>query len=68
MIQEDKYKKYLIDADKLIHKKDIPYFALALSLSLPIWSDETDFKKQSKIQIYNTKQLSELLSNEDSKD
>ncbi len=39
------------------HSKDIEYFALALHLSCPIWSDEKAFKKQSKVKVYNTSEL-----------
>lgn len=39
------------------HSKDIEYFALALSLNCPIWSDETAFKKQSKVKVYSTSDL-----------
>ena len=41
--------------------KDDPYFALALSLNCPIWSDEEAFKQQSRIKVFNTKKLSELI-------
>ena len=39
------------------HSKDIEYFALALSLNFPIWSDETAFKKQSKVNVHSTSDL-----------
>ena len=39
------------------HSKDIEYFALALSLNFPIWSDETAFKKQSKVKVHSTSDL-----------
>lgn len=39
------------------HTKDIEYFALALSLSCAIWSDEKAFKKQSKVKVFNTSEL-----------
>lgn len=38
--------------------KDDPYFALSLAINkCPIWSDEEDFKLQSEIQIFSTKDL-----------
>ena len=43
------------------HPKDIEFFALALKFNLEIWSEEKSFKKQSKVKIYNTKDLVELL-------
>lgn len=41
------------------HEKDIAYFALALKLKCGIWSNENLLKKQSKINIYSTKDLIE---------
>ncbi len=46
--------------------KDLTYFALALKLNCPIWSGEKSFKQQSKIKVFNTKELveeSNLLNN-----
>ncbi|MEK6952687.1 MAG: PIN domain-containing protein [Nanoarchaeota archaeon] len=39
------------------HLKDVPYFAVALKLDCPIWSGEKKLKKQSKIRVFNTKEL-----------
>ena len=41
--------------------KDIDFFALALMLSYPIWSNDKLLKKQSKVIIFNTKEIIELL-------
>ena len=41
-------------------KKDIVYFALALYLQCPIWSNEKQLKKQDKVKIYATHELIEL--------
>ena len=52
------YDKFISKAKKLApHMKDAAYFSLALSLNCAIWSDETDFKKQSEVQVFNTKEL-----------
>lgn len=52
------YDKFLSKAKELApHAKDIPYFALALSLNCPIWSDEKAFKQQSKVKVYSTSEL-----------
>ncbi len=65
---EESYKEKLKEANKISphneDKKDDPYFALAITLNCPIWSDEIDFKKQSRIEINNTKELLDLLSKE----
>ncbi|MEK6841506.1 MAG: PIN domain-containing protein [Nanoarchaeota archaeon] len=41
--------------------KDVAYFALALKLNCPIWSGEKSFKEQSKLKVFNTKELLEEL-------
>ncbi len=63
IFDDEEFKEFLIDAKDLSpHKKDIEYFALSLLLNnCPIWSDEISFKKQSKIKIFSTKELSEML-------
>ena len=47
--KEEEYKEFLSEASKISPHgkvaKDDPYFALALSLNCPIWSDENSFKK-----------------------
>ena len=70
---EEEYKNFLSEANKLSpHKKgrkDDPYFALSLALNkAPIWSDEDAFKQQSKIKVFNTKELLELVSKADSEE
>ena len=59
---EEVYKDFLSEANKISpHRKEVtkdgPYFALALSLNCPIWSDETAFKRQSKVKVYTTSDL-----------
>ena len=43
------------------HKKDKEYFALALKLGAPIWSEEKAFKKQPVVQVFNTQELYDKL-------
>ena len=58
VLPEPEYKKFLSKAKEIApHTKDIPYFALALSLNCAIWSDEKVFKKQSKVKVYSTSDL-----------
>lgn len=60
---KSEYEKFFEVAKLLApHPKDVPYFALALALNCPIWSDEKAFKKQSKIKVFSTKELIEFLS------
>lgn len=42
-------------------KKDIEYFALALKLKSPIWSNEKRLKEQDIIEVYATHELIKLL-------
>jgi len=55
------FKELKSEAEQLIHDKDVPIFALALKLSCPIWSNEPGFRKQSKVEIFNTRTLRRLL-------
>ena len=57
-ISESEYSKFMDEASKLTkHVNDLPYFALALHLDCPIWSNEKSFKRQSKIKVYSTSEL-----------
>jgi predicted nucleic acid-binding protein len=42
------------------HEEDIPCFALALALNSPIWSNEKEFKNQSKIKVFSTSDIVNL--------
>lgn len=60
IIPSSEYEEFKSKARPLApHKsdKDLPYFALALKLNCPIWSNEPEFKEQSKIKIFNTQDL-----------
>ena len=62
---EEKYRSFLSKAGKISphggDTKGDPYFALALFLDCPIWSDEKAFKEQAEIKIFSTKELLEML-------
>ncbi|MCG2700527.1 PIN domain-containing protein [Candidatus Parcubacteria bacterium] len=60
-VSESEYSEFLIKSKEISpHTKDNPYFALALSVNFPIWSDEEEFKQQSKIEIFDTAKLAKL--------
>ena len=62
IVSESDYSAYIKDASKLTkHIKEIPYFALALSLNCAIWSDEKSFNQQSKVKVYSTSELIKIL-------
>jgi len=60
-IPNELFKQFASNAKQLIHNKDVPIFALALKLGCAIWSNEPGFKKQSSVNIFNTKELKNLL-------
>ena len=61
-ISRSEYDNFLPKSKEIApHIKDAPYFALALSLNCPIWSDEKAFKKQSAVKIFSTAELIKLL-------
>ena len=36
---------------------DVPYFALALKMQIPIWSNDKKLKKQDHVRVFNTGEL-----------
>lgn len=36
---------------------DTPYFAVAILLGIPIWSNDKALKKQNRVKVYNTTEL-----------
>jgi len=63
VVPDEEFKDFGDDAKQLLeeHIKDIPYFALALFLKCGIWSNEKRFKRQSRIKVFSTSDLIELL-------
>ena len=57
IIPKESFKKQESQAKELIHEKDTPFFALAIKLNCPIWSNEPAFKSQNEIKIFNTREL-----------
>jgi len=43
------------------HVKDSPFFALALKLNCGIWSNEKRLKRQSRVNVFSTKEIVRLL-------
>lgn len=68
-IPTEEYKEYLKEALSLIpkHKDDADFLALALKLKLPIWSNDSHLKEQSKIKIRTTKEFIDLLKEQATK-
>ena len=59
----DEYKSFIPEAEKISpDAKDIRFFALSFKLGkCPIWSEETRLKKQSRVEVFNRKELRHLI-------
>jgi predicted nucleic acid-binding protein len=58
IIPEEEFLKYREKANGICpDPKDVVYFALALYLNCPIWSNEKRLKEQAKIEVYATHEL-----------
>ena len=54
----EKYKDLFDSAKKISpDPNDIDFFALALKLSLPIWSNDSILKKQNEVNVFSTMDL-----------
>jgi len=61
-VPNEETEKYINKAGKISpDKNDIDYFALALKLKCPIWSNDKELKKQEKITVYSTEDLIKTL-------
>ncbi len=57
------YSEFLKKAKEICpDPDDVDFFALALKLKCPIWSNDFKLKKQPKVEILSTKELIEFLS------
>ncbi len=63
-VPDEEFKDLGSEAKQLLgkHRKDIPYFALALFLNCGIWSNEKRFKRQPRIRVFSTADLISFLS------
>jgi predicted nucleic acid-binding protein len=63
VVPEEEFIKYREKADKICpDEKDITYFALALCLKSPIWSNEKKLKKQKYVNVYATHELMKMFN------
>jgi len=62
-VETSEYMEFIDEAKSLFpeHLKDIDFFALALKLNCPLWSNEKLHKKQSKVEVFITDELRKLL-------
>jgi predicted nucleic acid-binding protein len=58
LIPNEDIQAFLSQAEEICpDKKDVDYFALALKLRCPIWSNDKLLKQQDRIKIYSTEDL-----------
>lgn len=56
----EEYKKYLIEGKEASpDPDDIDFFALAFKLGCDMWSNDAKLKKQSRVEVFSTKDLVE---------
>jgi predicted nucleic acid-binding protein len=61
-VPEKSFESFLEQANSSIpDKDDTSYLALGLKLNCHIWSNDLHFKRQSLIEVFNTKELVEKL-------
>src|SRR3989338_1557936 len=55
--EEKEYSKLLSEAKEVSpDPDDVDFFALALKSNIPIWSEDKELKKQSRVKVLNTKE------------
>lgn len=64
-IPSEETEKFIPEAEKICpDKKDTDYFALALKLKCPLWSNDRILKtKQNIIEVYSTEDLMRMFEN-----
>ena len=61
-------KKFKNLADKIMGKideDDVIFIATALTFKCPIWSDDSHFKLQKDVKIYDTKEMADLTADKE---
>ena len=57
-VEKKEYEEFLGMAEKICPDvDDIDYFALALKLNCPIWSEDKELKNQNEVEVLSTKDL-----------
>ncbi len=66
IIEKELYINKLKEADKIIgniHKGDVPFIALALSITNDgIWSEDKHFEVQDNVKVWKTKEVIKLIT------
>jgi predicted nucleic acid-binding protein len=60
-IPNEETEKFISEAQKICpDKNDVEYFALALKLHCPLWSQDKALKQQNIIKVYSTEELNKI--------
>lgn len=63
IVPKEEFYSLMKEADIISpDKDDVAYFALALNLKIPIWSNDKKLKSQKRIQILNTQEIKQLIT------
>jgi predicted nucleic acid-binding protein len=58
VVPKEEYVDMLETAKKISPDPgDVPYFALALKLKIPIWSNDKRIREQNEVKVYSTRDL-----------
>ncbi len=58
VVPKCKYEDVVVKAEEVSpDQDDAPYFALALKLQIPIWSNDKKLKEQKHVRVYSTEEL-----------
>lgn len=62
IVHKEVFEPYLNEATQISPDiNDVAYIALAIKLNYPLWTNDKELKeKQSRVKIYNTKEIIEL--------
>ena len=63
IVPEEEFYEFLEQAKNISpDKNDVEYFALALKLNCPLWSNDKKLKEQKVVPVYSTEDLARLFS------
>lgn len=62
LVPREEFERYFSEAERITpDANDREYFALALKLNCPIWSNDKKLKEQNKVKVYSTGEILKLL-------
>jgi predicted nucleic acid-binding protein len=58
IMPEKEFSVFLSEAERISpDAKDVPYFALALKMKCPVWSNDRKLKEQKRVKVYSTEEI-----------